>query len=63
MVDDQGVPVEVEEHHPTAGTRHPYHLRQRPAGIREVLQQPGRPADVELAVGERKRLYVPNLEG
>ena len=63
MVDYQGVPVEIEDGDPSARAGYPHHLRERPCGISEVLQQSCGAAYVERAVWEGKGVHVSDLKG
>jgi hypothetical protein len=62
VIDDQRVPVEIEDDDSSTRARYANHLRERPAGIREVLKQARCSTDVECAVGKRKRSRFADLE-
>jgi hypothetical protein len=63
VVDDQGVPVEIEDEDPPTWAGDPHHLRERPLGIGLVLQQAPCAAHIERGVREGKRLHLPDLKG
>lgn len=63
VIDDQGVPVEIEHGDAPAVAGYAGHLRQRLPGIGEVLQQPGGATYVKRCLRERGRLHVPDPEG
>jgi hypothetical protein len=54
--------VELDGHHAAAGPGDPGHLRDRAAGIPDMLQQPLGPAGIEAGTGEAEAAGVGNLE-
>jgi hypothetical protein len=63
VVDDQGVPVEIEDKNPSTWARDPHHLSQRSLGIGQVPHQALCAAHVECAVREGKLLHLSDLKG